>query len=49
VVDDVAGQRILKALRLTSLAASRRIAREAEPLLARATLVPLHSNGLLTR
>ena len=42
------GGGILKALRFTSLAASRRIAQEAEPLLARATLVHLHSNGLLT-
>src|SRR5207342_1090011 len=42
------GGGILKTLRFTSLAASRRIARQAEPLLERATLVHLHSNGLLT-
>ena len=42
------GGGLLKALRFTSLAASRRIAREVEPLLARAALVHLHSNGLLT-
>jgi glycosyltransferase involved in cell wall biosynthesis len=41
------GGGLLKALRFTSLAASRRIALEAEPLLRRATLVHLHSNGLL--
>ncbi len=41
------GSALAKALRLTSLASARRIAREAEPLLARATLVHLHSNGLL--
>lgn len=42
------GGGILKALRFRSLAASRRIAQEADPLLERATLVHLHSNGLLT-
>jgi glycosyltransferase involved in cell wall biosynthesis len=42
------GGGLLKALRFTSLAASRRIAQEVEPLLARAALVHLHSNGLLT-
>ena len=42
------GGGILKLLRFTSFAASRRIAQEAEPLLAQATLVHLHSNGLLT-
>jgi glycosyltransferase involved in cell wall biosynthesis len=42
------GSGLLKALRFTSFAASRRIAQEAEPLLTRAALVHLHSNGLLT-
>nr|AHZ45625.1 glycosyl transferase group 1 [uncultured bacterium] len=42
------GGGLLKALRFRSIAASRRIAQEADPLLARAALVHLHSNGLLT-
>jgi glycosyltransferase involved in cell wall biosynthesis len=41
------GSGLAKVLRLTSIAAARRIAGEAEPLLARATLVHVHSNGLL--
>jgi glycosyltransferase involved in cell wall biosynthesis len=41
------GRGLARVLRLTSLAAARRIAREAEPLLARADLVHVHSNGLL--
>jgi glycosyltransferase involved in cell wall biosynthesis len=39
---------LARRLRLDSLAASRRIARIAAPLLDRADLVHLHSNGLLT-
>jgi glycosyltransferase involved in cell wall biosynthesis len=42
------GGGLLRTLRFRSLAASRRIARDAGPLLARAALVHLHSNGLLT-
>ena len=41
------GRGLAKALRISSMAAARRIAREAEPLLARADLVHVHSNGLL--
>jgi len=42
------GGGLAKLLRFSSLMGARRIAREAGPLLARATVVHLHSNGLLT-
>jgi glycosyltransferase involved in cell wall biosynthesis len=42
------GGALAKLLRFSSLKGARRIAREAGPLLARATVVHLHSNGLLT-
>jgi len=44
----VQGTGLARRLRLSSLAGARRIARDAGPVLDRADIVHLHSNGLLT-